>query len=167
MFKSTKDRHLSSPKRSLFYTGGCTQIPILFHLMHASDVLSLFSKRKNKQMHILPLCKYFLTSLPFIKSIIIKIITEQLSIYFKSDLWNKVKMNLALTFNHRVLGIPKQRKGFTTPILSHTDPEILSYKWICWPRWNLLIWVGADGGPGILLDIGVKWSRSPNKSPTS
>lgn len=55
MLKSTKDRYLSSLEHSLFITGGCTQIPILYHLMHDCEFLGLFSKR----MHELPTLQVF------------------------------------------------------------------------------------------------------------
>ena len=63
-------------------------------------------------------------------------------------------MKLVLPFNHRVLGIPKQRKGSASPIPSHTDSETLRCECTYRSGWNFLVCVGENGGTGILLDIG-------------
>lgn len=63
-------------------------------------------------------------------------------------------MNLALPFNHRVLGIPKQREGSTSSAFSYTDSETLRCGWTFWPILNILLCVGTNGSIGIMMGIG-------------
>lgn len=62
-------------------------------------------------------------------------------------------MNLALPFNHRVLRIPKQRKGSASSAFP-TQTQKPKCEWTFWPILNILACVGANGGVGFCLDIG-------------
>ena len=144
ILKSTKYRHLSTPEHSLFNTSRWTQIPILYIWCMLVIFLSLFSKEKCMSF---PPCKQFLKSLLFIKLIIIIIIIEP-SIYFKSNLWNKVRWTWLYPLITGFWGFPGRGKALpplfspmqTQKLLGKMDfltwMEVVGLGWSKWSYWD-------------------------------